>query len=316
MKNIPDKINIGFQEGVCPLACKKCFAFSPSAKRKKQMRKMPMDRAKMLIDEISEIDKANRPDIQPYIFAEPFANKDLKELILYSFSKDVKMTFLTNGILFTDEWIDFFVSKLSNPTTISFSLDAVTQETFEKVRGNYSLERIEKQIMRILQKRKSNDLRIGVSFTIEDDNVQEVDSFFDKWKFVADAVRFSLCVDENKTIIDHFNLPFEFTKNEPEKGCAFISEVMYIDSGGEVRACGWDAFGDSYLGNVFDEGILNVWNGPAMNSLRERIRDGRLTKNDFCYGCHSLSHHGDYHRYEEADFVIVKNSGMIYFNHK
>ena len=137
MKEIPDKINIGFQEGSCPLACKKCFAFSQLAGRKKQVRKMPMDKAKRLIDEIAEIDEENRPDIQPYIYAEPFANADLKEIVLYSFSRGVKMTFLTNGILFNDEWIDFFTKELKHPTTISFSLDAVTQETFEKVRGMY-----------------------------------------------------------------------------------------------------------------------------------------------------------------------------------
>ncbi len=41
----PRKFQIGFQEGTCPLSCKKCFAFGADIERKKEVRKMPMNRA-------------------------------------------------------------------------------------------------------------------------------------------------------------------------------------------------------------------------------------------------------------------------------
>ena len=44
----PRKIAIGFQEGTCPLSCKKCFAFNGEKPRKK-LGKMTIDNAKKII---------------------------------------------------------------------------------------------------------------------------------------------------------------------------------------------------------------------------------------------------------------------------
>ena len=70
----PRKIAIGFQEGTCPLKCNKCFAFGGGFSKQKEVCKMPMDRAKLLIDEIAQM--ADKLVIQPYSYAEPFTNPD------------------------------------------------------------------------------------------------------------------------------------------------------------------------------------------------------------------------------------------------
>lgn len=134
----PRKIAIGFQEGTCPLKCKKCFAFGKNAPYKKEIGKMSIDNARRLIDEISTFEI--RPNIQPHIFTEPFANKDLMDIIQYCNQKregkaGLGMSIITNGILIDDEWEEFILSELDENYTISFSLDAVTQSTYEKVRG-------------------------------------------------------------------------------------------------------------------------------------------------------------------------------------
>lgn len=306
-KEYPRKFQIGFQEGTCPLACKKCFAFGTDVRRKKEVRKMPMYSAKKLLDEISGL--GNFATIQPHIFTEPFANLDLKEIIQYCGSKKLKMSIITNGIMLNDDWMDFLLQQDGQKITISFSLDAVKQETYEKVRGNYDLAQIERKIDFLMEHKANDNLSVGVNFTIEEDNEAETDIFLNKWKYKVDAVRLHRVIHKNKKISKT-----ETSANEKE--CSQLNEVMVIDAGGEVRVCSIDAFGDSYLGNVFENGIFSVWNGQKMEQLRERIRLNKLEEQEFCFGCEACGYGGNYMYSEDSNFYIADNGYDIFYNHK
>ncbi len=309
MVKYPRKIAIGFQEGTCPLNCKKCFAFGAEAKRKKEVKKMSMERIVDLINEIAQI--TPRPSIQPHIYTEPFANNDLKDIILLCVEKNIDMSIITNGILVNDEWIDFMVKKLNRNYTISFSLDAVSQKVYEKVRGNYQLNMLEDVIIRLLEERGENGPRIGVNFVVEEDNYHEAEHFLNKWKYVADAVRIGVGIDFQKKI------PERFRKAEVQTryACRKIDEVMVIDTDGDVRVCQFDAFGETNLGNVFDDGVLNVWNGEKITELRKVQESGSLEKHNFCYGCEG-GLIADLSKRETDEFYISEASYLTYYNHK
>ena len=303
----PRKFQIGFQEGTCPLSCKKCFAFGADIERKKEVRKMPMNRAIKLLDEISSL--GNHATIQPHIFTEPFANPELKQIIQHCCSKELKMSIITNGILMDDDWIEFLLKQNSQKITVSFSLDAVKQKKKKKVRGNYNLAQIESKIDYLIACRKSKNLSIGVNFTAEEDNESERDAFLNKWKYKVDAVRLHRVIYRNKKII-------KTEASDQIKECSQLNEVMVIDTGGEVRTCSIDAFGDSYLGNVFEDGIVSVWNGREIQQLRERIHLDRLAENEFCFGCEACGYGGNYLYREDSDFYIADNGYDIFYNHK
>lgn len=304
----PRKFQIGFQEGTCPLKCKKCLAFGSDVKRKKEIRKMPLDKAEHLLREIAEI--GDQAVIQPHIFAEPFANEDLKQIIRYCGAYGLKMSIITNGILLNDKWMDFLLACSEQDITISFSLDAATQAVYEKVRGDHELGSIERNIRYLFQKRKNNKLRIGVNFTVEQDNKDEKDIFLDKWKYQVDVVRLHRMIDSDKKM---FDLVSEIS--DIEKQCGALNENMVIDAGGEVRACSIDAFGDSYLGNVFEEGVLAVWNGEAMECLRKRICEDMLSEDEFCHGCGVKSFSGNYVSRECDGMHIVDNGYDVFYNY-
>ena len=158
----PRKIAIGFQEGACPLKCKKCWAFGQG--KKNHVRKMRLEQAKGLIDEISALPSETLIHIQPHVQAEPFTNSDFREIVEYCMVKNVGMSIVTNGILTDESWRDFIAEKLDGRFQISFSLDAVTQETYEKVRGNYSLQKIEETVLYLLEHRKPTYLVFFLNF--------------------------------------------------------------------------------------------------------------------------------------------------------
>ncbi len=308
----PRKIQIGFQEGTCPLKCKKCQAFGEHAKDKKTVRKMPLDKAKKLIDEIAVMEVI--PAVQPSIYTEPFANQDLKEIIRYCCTKSVPLNIITNGILLDKDWMDLLIEWLDRRSSISFSLDAITQETYEKVRGPYSLEELEKKIRYLVNNRGQKGPRVSVNYVYEEDNFDEKDAFLEKWKDEVDAVRINVVLDSDRKI------PVIYRKKDltiTGNGCPFLHETITIDSEGEVRACPVDSFGETYLGNVFEEGIMPVWRGKKVEALRKKQKQDQLSQDDFCYGCEWGYSVYDFDQIEETeDYVLKIADYAVYYNRK
>lgn len=270
---------------------------------------MSLDQAKKVIDEIATI---GGKYIQPSIYTEPFANQDLKDIVLYCNEKKIGMSIISNGVLIDEEWIEFILKYMTTNYTISFSLDAVEQATYEKVRSkNVDLLKLEHMIIDLVNRRRGKFPRIGVSFGIEEDNWGERDKFLNKWKDIVDAVRIDTCFNDSRKIPEKF-LDKNFNKNII---CTRLFEVMTIDFDGSVRVCQADAFGDSYIGNIFTEGILNVWRGKNFKELRERHKNNRLMPSDFCYECEA----GKMVLLEEEEtkkYIIKKGQNMLFYNKK
>lgn len=309
---LPRKIAIGFQEGTCPLHCNKCLAFSKNISRQKKVCKMSVNKAKLLIDEIAQMEKI--PIIQPYIYTEPFANPDFPEIIQYCNEHNVAMSIITNGILIDDDWVDFLVANTNSKYTISFSLDALTQETYEKVRGKYQLAWIEGQIKKLIDKRSEDGPRITVNFTVEEDNDEEVLDFLEKWKYKVDGVRATVGVDVQRRIPIKYRRG-EYIGHTVNKKCGYLEEIMVIDADGHVRSCAFDAFGDTDFGNVFDKGILAIWNSEKMIRHREMQAKGTLPKCDFCSGCEAGTGAMKHSRVTDR-LIINEGEYAIYYNLK
>lgn len=308
----PKKIQIGFQEGTCPLRCKKCHGFGEYAKEIKKPQKMSLENAKRLIDEIAQMEAV--PTIQPHIVTEPFANKDLKEIILYCRNKEIPLSIITNGILLDQEWMDFLIQNLNRNSTVSFSLDAVTQETYEKVRGAYSLMELEEKVDYLMNERKGRGPRVSVNYVYERDNYEETEVFLNKWKYKVDAVHIGVALDAQRKVPDEYRKGTVIKENTV---CPFLQEVMAIDAGGEVRACAVDGFGNTCLGNALEEGIMQVWNSKKRQAFLQKHKQNILSKDDFCYGCewgHSLY---NFDRTEKTEEFIIKIADYaVYYNRK
>lgn len=306
----PRKIAIGFQEGVCQLRCNKCPAFGRDAKRKKEIYKMPIEKAKLLIDEIAKLE--HTPIIQPCIYAEPLANPDLREIIFICNERNISMSIITNGILLDEQWLNFLIDNTNRKYTVSFSLDAVTQETYEKVRGNYRLGLVEENIEKLVRKRGDAGPRVTVNFTVEEDNEFETEEFIERWKYKVDGVRISVGVDSQRKIPLRYRHKWH---EEISKKCGYIGETMVIDANGHVRSCTYDPFGDTDFGSVFERGILQIWNGEDMKKFRELQEQGRFMANDFCKGCEAGLGAMKRSRASE-EFIINEADYAVYYNMK
>jgi|APSaa5957512535_1039671.scaffolds.fasta_scaffold05696_4 radical SAM protein with 4Fe4S-binding SPASM domain len=302
----PRKINFGIHEKSCNLSCSKCLVHSPDYPRGKKILKT-LDRMNIgnivkIFDEI----KSFKPTVSPSFWSEPLLNKRLfKNFVIEAKKRNIPVSINTNALLIDNSMAEFLVENLD---TISVSIDAFTSKTLELTRSTDELDQIKGAIQRLLDKRGgSNKPRIVVSFTVEDENLHEKDVFLKYWIKRVDAVRINEAYDDCKKI----NTGSERETREP---CREIYDSMSVDFNGVARMCCLDAYRETNLGNVFKDGVLNVWNNNKFKKLRHSHEDSSTAIDKFCEGCDQWAGFNIVEEYEKEGLLIRKTKFSSYYN--
>src|SRR5271168_4209413 len=148
---------------------------------------MNADASKRLLDEIAPA----HPLVQPNMYGEPLLIPNLRERLRDMKSRGIAIAFNTNGLTLDEDLAKFMVEIELD--SISFSIDALTRETLQKIRGLDKLEKIEAAVFRMLAARGDRELpRISVSFTLQGANRHEEQAFVERWSGIVDCVRVGL----------------------------------------------------------------------------------------------------------------------------
>ncbi len=249
--------------------------------------------------------KAYRPMVSPSFWSEPLLNRKLFTMFSVEAKKrNLPIMINTNGLLIDQKMAEFLIDNL---TTVSVSIDATTKETLQKVRSTDELKKINDVVDLLLKLRGDKKLpRIVVSFTEEDDNLHERDQFVDYWLKRADAIRINKAYSDERTISK---------KNHIERvPCREIYDSLTIDFDGTARFCCLDGYRETNLGNVFRDGVHNVWNGKMFNKLRLG-HEGKGEKiHPFCEGCDQWAGFNIIKEYQDGELLIRETQYSTYLN--
>lgn len=168
----PDSVQINFTFN-CNLTCKMCSMHQQKDFLQGQGRQVEIESAaiKKVIKETKEIGTKT----VLFIGGEPFLKKDLFDLVDYTKRFDLNSIIVTNGVLLNEANIKKCFS--SRVDWLSISLDAATENTFRKIRGENTLGTIVKNIEFLNKLKKDLDKespRISAVCTIMDDNLEEL----------------------------------------------------------------------------------------------------------------------------------------------
>lgn len=302
----PKKINLGIQEDYCNLSCPKCLVFGTNKDPAFNIKDvvtgvMPMKNIIRILDEIKDYKSA----IGASFWVEPLVVKQFKEFVLEAKKRDIPVTLGTNGLLITEKMAAFLVDNVS---TISVSIDATTKETLLLTRSTTRLARIHQAVFLLLEKRGSNKSpRIVVNFTVDESNQHEQKEFLDYWLKYVDAVRINEMYTYERGI-DNLIVTRERTP------CREIYDQMNIDFNGEVRMCCLDGFRVTNLGNVFEEGVYNVWHGEGLSSVRKNHEEGNYDAEPFCKNCTVWASYNITSERHEGDLLIRSSDSITYYN--
>jgi hypothetical protein len=187
-----------------------------------------------------------------------------------------------------------------------FSIDAVTKETLAKVRSVDKLEKIESAVFRLMKARSDREYpRIGVSFTIQDDNRHEADAFVARWVGVVDVVRMGIVFEDGR---------FPEMMEPPERvPCPVIYKTLAVHHDGSVRLCCLDGTRATDMGNVFADGVRGVWHGEEFAKARYYHETGQWDKVPFCTNCNGWAQY-EYEEEVRDGLLIRRSPEYVYYN--
>ena len=261
---------------------------------------MDLEAARRILDEMMEA----KPLVQPNMYGEPLLAPKLRERIADMKARGMSIAMNTNGLTLRDDLALFFVEQQVD--SVMFSIDAATKETLKSIRGIDKLEKIESAVFRLLRARGDGQKpRVGVSFTKQDENRHEVDAFVKRWVGVVDVVRVGLIFKDG-------TFP-EMQTPAVRLPCPAIYNTMPVHNDGQVTVCCLDGFKQTDLGNVFKDGVRNVWNGEAFAKLRYYHETAQWDKVPFCAKCNGWAQH-EFEEEVRGRLLIRRSPEFTYYN--
>ncbi len=298
---LPERLLLDLR-GACNLKCPMCLLHGSDdrAAVEAKIGTMTVDQARRIMDEVMHA----RPLVQPSMWGEPLLARELRRHIANMKERGIAVAMNTNGLTLTEETARFFVeAKLDS---VFFSLDSTTPETLKKVRGVDKLAKIERNVMMMLRIRGDAVYpRIGVSFTVQEENEHEVEAFVERWTRIVDVVRVGVVFEDGR--LTGIKLP------EERVPCHALYQTMPIHSNGDASICCFDSFGTQVMGNVFADGVKAVWHGEKFNQVRHYHETGQWDKVPFCKDCNAWA--GYQYEEEVRDGLLIRRSPQfIYYN--
>ena len=268
----------------CNFRCPMCTQGVPELKQKfgYSERLETVDIARI----IEEAKRVGCPSISFQGDNEPFLIKQIPDW--FRMAKDAGFLDImvnTNGSVMNERLAVRIIE--SGLTRLRFSLDAVTEQTYSKIRIGGSFEKVCRNIelfLRIREKMKSPLPKVGVNFVKMAVNAHEVDRFKEYW---APKVDYVVIQDFMSPDIqgNYKHLDVADRSPVPEFRCQQPWQRLYIRGNGDVTPC--CAMFSSYLklGNINQNSLTALWKSPQARELRKLHAEGRFRENPVCLKC-------------------------------
>ena len=198
-------------------------------------------------------------------FSEPLIHRGLWELISFAHEAGlVDSRVITNGLLLDRNIDNVFKSGLVN---LFISLDALTKETYEKIRGK-GFEKVVSNVVKVLEERKSRNSPlpiIRVSFVEMDVNRHEKDAFIDYWINKVDHVDIQKWSDYTRIANK------EQLSQDKAFNCRSPWQRLSILANGEVLPCCDFNGRNLVIGSVKNSNLEEIWKSSKIERIRQGI---------------------------------------------
>lgn len=248
--------------------------------------------------------------------------KILRACELYPIFKSIEVH--TNAITLTAEKRRVFLNRSPVPQKIHCTLDAMTAETYQAVKGrDYFTLALQNTQTMLAQKHRLNspNPRIVIQYIVGSNNVHEVSDFVDHWKHQADLNQQDLFFSagqipsgqqdgvffrqldcptseiqnqENAVFVQAMNdIGVSFPKNEPQatiertlkQPCSGFWKSPVIDWQGRLTMCTRDNELLNTLGNILETPFHELWWGEQQRQNRHRVAKGNYEGLSLCSTC-------------------------------
>lgn len=270
----------------CNLRCPMCPQGDPEAVRPPYYRKqLGFELYKKVVDEGVQ---KGLMSIRYNQLNEPLMKKDLCRYISYARDKGVlDLAINTNAILLDEKWtVDLIDAGI---TQLRVSIDAVTSETYNKVRLGGDYETVVNNTLRFIDIRNHRNRQIPlvrVSMVMTKDNEHEEKAFIDFWKSKADFYAISHMenwVENSSEPTKHYGK--KRFKNRENFRCPQSWQRATIFPNGDFIPCCAEFRRFLPVGNVRYKSLEELWHDSYVKDLRHLHLEGKWHDDPVCRAC-------------------------------
>ncbi len=287
-KKFPSQVMVDLTE-VCNLACIHCThpEFKLSTVYGKRMLDLKLN--KKMIKEVSTIGNGITKYIRYTSNGEPLVHPKSYEMIQDAVENSgTKVTLTTNGTLLNEKRM-FKILK-TGLHMIDISTDAVSNETYKKIRVGGDLNVTKSNILKLLKLREdaNSKTKIIVSFVEQKENSHEVEDFKKYWetKKVDEVLIRKLHSNSGSNFIDKTKTD---TNQINRRACLYPWERVILNARGKLAFCPTDWYAKSELCSYENNSIQEVWQNNFYKDLRNQHSTCKFS-NKLCKQCPDWKH--------------------------
>lgn len=273
----------------CNLRCPMCTWSVETAVEKKEDWFSFEDYKKLIDEAVSKGTKS----IRLCYINEPLIRKDIDQFIKYASNAGIlDIIITTNGTLLTKEMSKKLIE--AGLTKINLSLDAVTEETYNKIRVGGNFKTTIKNIYDFLEMRRGLNKKLPkmrLSFVRSKINDHEYQAFVDYWKDKVDSLGAQSVLDpfgdgKFKDPLKKDIISLEKNLPPPKKfHCPEPYKRMTLRGNGDALGCCSFYAMNLIVGNWKKNSLEEIWCGEKMQELRRIHKLGEYYKNPACKSC-------------------------------
>jgi radical SAM protein with 4Fe4S-binding SPASM domain len=172
---------------------------------------------------------------------------------------------------------------------IIVSIDGTNPDTYAKIRVGGALEKVEANVIRLIELRGSDKLpRICLRIIRMQETEVEIADFMDRWTPIlsaGDLLHIQPFQDWAEKVADRSVSGGDREPAGSRSPCRMLWRNLSVHADGKVSACCHDSEDELIIGNVEDEDLHEIWHGDKLNFLRKLHMENNLDGIPICQKC-------------------------------
>jgi MoaA/NifB/PqqE/SkfB family radical SAM enzyme len=272
---------------ICNLACVHCP--HPDFARSEHYggRAVDPELNRKMVDEVRDHGQGITQYIRYASNGEPLVHPAIWEMMEDAARRSgVPVTLTTNGRLLDEKRGARLLE--SGVQIVDVSLDALSDETYARIRVGGSLPVTRGNVLNLIRKRagSKSPLKVVVSYVEQPANQHETQGFEQFWKDEgADYVvirRLHSCSGAKTALAEERRVE---QSGEARRPCLYPWERIVLNAMGQLSFCPSDWVHGSLVAEYRSTTILETWRGPFYEALRKAHRENDFAAHPFCGQC-------------------------------
>jgi MoaA/NifB/PqqE/SkfB family radical SAM enzyme len=278
------KVNVDVST-FCNHACDFC---SNPDDRTKKFRMSPDDFVRVMDNIGQYIDFRTIEDFGLSAKGEPLTNKSFIEIVSIAKQKyQLQYIYISsNGVVINARVAEqLFEAGLDS---IKFSINAISRESYAQTHGKDQFSKAVQGLKHTIALKKCSFPNINILIScISSDSQEDIERFWQEeldsdYQYINGIWKRDLLftpadlqdVEDESKIVARCNKPFD---------------EVWVNADCHLFLCCMDYFGEVDLGSLLEHDFLALWNGEAMNEVREMHQTGKFPSDHICYRCLAFS---------------------------